>query len=314
MLRRILIGAMAMMLILSSLVSAQAAADMTLLDKTTAMEKFYYGTEQTGSLVDRINQLEKDVYGAATKDALMTKVDRIYSYTKENGSAAPSFVIRLNAMEWALNHSVTSQPAKARLEANEHVLLGNVGTSSFDDRLTKLTNLAYSDGQVNVVNTTINKDTLVKIKIVSPLSTKSSREGDTVVYQAADDVYVGGVLVIAKGAYGAGKVTKVEPPKNFGRDAELQISFDTIDGVDGTVVKTFMGDKAKEETKSLAKAAGATVAGIALLGPIGVVGGAFVHGQDIEIPANTQMFIQARDDTNLYGIQVTSQSDLVQQK
>lgn len=303
MLRKILIGMMVMVCMLSSLVSAQAVTEMTLLDKTVTMEKFYYGTEQTGSLVDRINQLEKDIYGAATKDALMTKVDRIYSYTKENGPAAPSFVIRLNAMEWALNHSVTSQSAKARLEANEHVLLGNVAASSFDDRLTKLTNLAYSNGQIDVGSTTLTKDTLIKIKIVSPLSTKTSRPGDAVVFQAADDIYTGGVLAIAKGAIGTGKVTKVEPPKNFGRDAELQVTFNTVEAMDGSVVKTVMGEKAKEETKSLAKAAGATVAGLAILGPVGVVGGAFVHGQDIEIPADSQMFIQLADDANVYGLQ-----------
>ncbi|MEN6565444.1 MAG: hypothetical protein ABFC57_04020 [Veillonellales bacterium] len=306
MLRKILIGTMLLLLMLSAAVSAEATTEVTLLDKTTAMEKIYYGTEQTGSLVERISKLEKDIYGTETKDALMSKVDRIYSYTKENGSMTPSFIVRLNGVEWALNHLVTGQPAKTRLENIERVLMGNTVAGSFDSRLTKLTKLAYADGQVNITKTTINKDTLFKIKVISPLSTKNSRVGDIVSYQAANDIYAGGVLVIAQGACGTGKVTKIEPRKNFGRDAEMQITFDTIEGVDGTVINTVMGEKAKEETKSLAKAAGATVAGMAILGPFGVVGGAFVHGQDIEIPAGTSLFIQASADTDLYGIQVSN--------
>ena len=97
-------------------------------------------------------------------------------------------------------------------------------------------------------------------------------------------------------------MTKVEPARNFGRDAKLEISFDSLEAMDGTSVETFLGEKAKEETKSMAKAAGATVAGMIILGPIGVVGGAFVHGQDLTIPAGTQLYIQTKTDTEVYGI------------
>jgi uncharacterized membrane protein len=222
-------------------------------------------------------------------------------YIKDNSSGTPSFAIKLNAVEWALTHDIAMQPVKTRLENLEKVMFGSPVQGSFDGRLTKLIKLAFPDGQIEVGSAAIAKDSLIKIKIMTKLDTKNSRPGDTVEFQAIDDVYANGLLVIGKGAPGVGRVTKVEPAKNFGRDAQMEIAFQSILTMDGTNLETFLGEKAKEETKSLAKAAGATVAGLVILGPIGIVGGAFVHGQDITIPAGTMLYIQTKADTEVYG-------------
>ncbi len=282
---------------------ANVAADKTVLDKVVAVEKFYYGTEMTGALVDRVSTLEKDIAGKETRSPLLTKVDTLYSSTFDNFVDEPSFLIQLNAVEWSLTHSVTTQPAKLRIENLERVLTGNASTGSLHDRLAKLLRLAYTDGKATISNVTVAKESLLKIKLVTPLSTRTSRPGDIVTFQAADDIYVDGNLVIPKGALGNGKVTKVEGARNFGRDAELQVSFDTIEAIDGTIINTILGDKAKAENKSLATAAGASIAGMAILGPIGIVGGAFVHGKDVNIPADAEMFIQTKDDASAYAIQ-----------
>lgn len=50
-------------------------------------------------------------------------------------------------------------------------------------------------------------------------------------------------------------------------------------------------------------AAGASIAGIALLGPIGIVGGIFVNGKDIDLPTGTESYIQTKTATNIYAIQ-----------
>lgn len=300
--RKSLIFLLVVMFAVSGLVSAQGASEMTVLDKAAAIERILYGAEQTGSLLERVNKIEKDMYGVETKDALVTKLDRVYAYVRDSSAAGPSFSLKLNAVEWLLSHNLTSQPAKARIENLERIMLGSPVVGSFDGRLDKLMKMSYPAGQLEVAAVAVAKDTLIRIKIVTPLDTRSSRVGDAVTFQASDDVYVGGLLVIGKGAYGTGKVAKIEPAKNFGRDAKLEVSFDSIDSMDGSKIDTFLGEKAKEETKSLAKAAGATVAGMVLLGPIGVVGGAFVQGQDITIPAGTELFIQTKNDSEVYGI------------
>ncbi|WP_346353565.1 hypothetical protein [Azotosporobacter soli] len=287
-----------------SLAAAQATQELTLLEKVGVTEKFFYGQDQTGSLVDRVTRLETDVYGVNSKNALTVKVERLYNYVKDSSIDAPSFLLKLNAVEWALAHTVTSGPAKNRLEQVEQSITGQIGTGSFEGRLDKLLKLAYTDGQIGATNATITKDTLVKIKLTSALDSKTAKAGDTVAFQAADDVLVNGILVIGKGAEGSGKVLKAEGAQNFGRDAQLQLSFDSLKTMDGKEIATVLGEKAKEQNKSMATAAGASIAGMAILGPVGIVGGIFVHGKEIKLPAGTEFFVQTKTDSEAYGIQV----------
>ena len=145
--------------------------------------------------------------------------------------------------------------------------------------------LAYgnSDTKTPLIATTIPVDTLVKIKLVTPLNTETSKVGDKVKFQASEDVIYNGQLIIAAGAPGEGVVTKVKSARNFGRNGEIDVDFQQIQAFDGTYIQTTLGDKAKKEIENLAMAAGASIAGIALLGPIGIVGGIFVNGKDIDL-------------------------------
>lgn len=303
--RKLLICLLAMLTVIMPIAAAQEmAADTTILAKMTAVEKIIYGSEQTGALIERLARMEKDIFGIEQKEALIARLDKLYDYTCVTSATAPSFVTSLNAVEWMLTHNVSADAGKARIESVERLMLGNAQTGTLDERLKRLSRLAYGDSHPTVTQVTVPKDTLVKIKITTPLDTRKSRPGDVVIFTAAEDVYADGMLVIARGAQGTGKVTKVEPAKNFGRDAKLEVSFDTIQAVDSTNVDTVLGDKAKEETKSLAKAAGATVAGLAILGPVGVVGGAFVQGKEVTIPAGSELYIQTKSEMDIYGIKV----------
>ena len=284
------------------LVFAEAVPDVAVLDKVIVVEKFFEGAEQTGPLVERINKLEKDLWGKESTGSLVSRVDKLYTYCRTNFDDAPSFLIKMNAVEWSLTHMVTTQPVRGRMENLERVLLGNASAGPFDDRLNQLLKLAYANGKLATNYVTLPKDSLVKIKTVTALSTRTSRAGDTILFQVVDDIYVDGSLVIAKGAQGVGKVNKVEGARNFGRDAQMQIGFDSVDAMDGSLVRTVLGDKAKAENKSLATAAGASVAGMLILGPVGIVGGAFVHGKDVNIPAGTEVYVQVQDQVSLHGI------------
>ena len=281
---------------------ANATADMAVVDKVVIVEKFFNGAEQTGALVERITKLEKELWGKEGTGSLVGRTDKLYTYCLITTDNAPSFAIKMNAAEWSLTHVLTTQSVKGRIENLEHVLMGSLSTGPFDERLDQLLKLAYANGKPAVKLVTVNKDNLLKVKLLSTLNTRTSRSGDVVAFQVNDDCYVDGSLIIAKGANGTGKIKKVEEAKNFGRDAQMEISFDTVEGIDGSIINTVLGEKAKLENKSLATAAGASVAGMVLLGPIGIVGGAFVHGKDVNIPAGTETYIQTKEETNIYGI------------
>lgn len=281
---------------------ASVTTEMAVVDKVVVAEKFFNGTEQTGALVERISKLEKDLWGKENTGSLVNRADKLYNYCLVTSEISPSFSIKMNAAEWSLTHGVTVQPIKTRIENLERVMIGNTSTGSYEERLSQLLKLAYTNGKPVVTKVTVNKDTLLKVKLVTPLNTRTSRSGDLVTFQVSEDMYVDGHLIIPKGAQGNGTVTKVESAKNFGRDAEIQIGFDTVVALDGSNIDTVLGEKAKMENKSLATAAGASVAGMVLLGPIGIVGGAFVHGKDIDIPAGAESYIQIKNQLELYGI------------
>lgn len=285
-----------------SLVFANVSSELAVIDKVVVVEKFFTGTEQTGALVERINKLEKDLWGKESTGALVNRVDKMYAYCKITTNNEPSFLIKMNAAEWSLTHMVTVQPIKTRIENLERVLMGNTASGSFDERLNHLLKLAYTSGKPGITSVTVEKDNLLKVKLVTPLNTRTTRSGDVVVFQVSEDIYVDGSLIIAKGAQGTGKIAKVEEAKNFGRDAQIQINFDTVEAIDGSIINTFLGEKAKQENKSLATAAGASVAGMIILGPVGIVGGAFVHGKEVNIPAGTETYIQVKEQVTLSGI------------
>jgi hypothetical protein len=305
MLRKIAAVVLFVCLSLTSAAFAQGAgSDMTAFDKLSNMERIYYGTEQTGALVERTGRLERDIYGSVTKDPLMMKIDRLYNYTRITSLSNPSFVLKLNAVEWNLMHSITTQSGKNRIDNLEKTLTGNSEPGAFDARLNHLLKSAYSNNQIDVAEASVKQDSLIKIKLVTPLSSKDNRAGDSFTYVVGEDVFDNGILVIAQGACGQGTVRAVDHSGSFGRDAKLKLTFDTVEAVDGTVLATVLGDKAKAKTSSLATAAGASAAGMVILGPVGIIGGAFVHGHDVVMPADTELYIQQKNDAAVYGIKI----------
>ena len=290
-----------------TMVAPGFAADITSLpaaDKISSMEKMLYGTEQAGSLIQRMDSLEDDVYGTVTADPILDRIDNMYDYLEgspSNGEA--SFATRLNVVEWRLNESMSGGPAKTRIEAAERLLNGQAQTGSLSGRLDQLLKLAsYENGVVPVQEVVLPKDSVIKIEFTQELTSKMNREGDPVYFKAADNLYVNDVLVLPKGATGVGTVKKVVQPGIFGKDARIDIEFTKIYGVDGTDIPVFVGDLAKQQAESIAGAAGATIGGMIILGPIGAVGGALVKGRSVTIPVGSTTFVQTTEDVSLQGV------------
>lgn len=293
------------------------AYDFNTLDSTNLQSKLLlveqsvYGQEQTGALLERINRLETDFYGKTSSptSVLSDRINTLYSTMFDN-SIRPSAITQMNGIEWFLSRQVSIKSLTDRLTTLETQIYGKPITGTLQKRMNDLAMLAYgSNTRTPLVSTTIPVDTLIKIKLVTPLNTETSKVGDKVKFQAAEDVIYNGQLIIAAGAPGEGVVTKVKGAQNFGRNGEIDVNFQQIQAFDGTTIQTTLGDKAKKEIENLAMAAGASIAGIALLGPIGIVGGIFVNGKDIDLPAGTESYIQTKTATNIYAIQTNLQDN-----
>ena len=279
-----------------------------LQSKLMLVEQSVYGQEQTGALLERISRLETDFYGKTSnpQTAISDRINTLYSTMFDN-SVRPSAITQMNGIEWFLSRQVSIKSITDRLTTLEAQIYGKPITGTLQKRMNDLAMLAYgnSDVKAPLVSTTVPVDTLIKIKLVTPLNTDVSKVGDKVKFQAAEDVIYNGKLIIAAGAPGEGVVTKVKSARNFGRNGEIDVNFQQIQAFDGTMLETTLGEKAKKEIENLAMAAGASLAGIALLGPVGIVGGIFVNGKDIDLPAGTESYIQTKVNTNIYAIQTT---------
>jgi hypothetical protein len=291
--------------LISSVGTAAADVPETVQAKLVAVETAMYGGEQTGAILDRINHLEKDYTDSYSTLGMMDRMDNLYATMFDN-TRKPSVLTQMNAIEWAIMHQVSMASVQDRVTNMEMVIQGKVKEGTYKSRIAALAKYAFGDAAIPLVQSAVPANTLVKIKLVTPIQTKVLKEGDTVKYQVAEDVIENGILLFAKGAPGEGVVTKSVPARNFGRNAEINIDFKTVKSVDGTTVDMFLGEKAKKEMQQLAMAAGASAAGMVLLGPVGIVAGIFVQGKNIDVPAGTEMYIQTKSDCTLYGIQTTT--------
>lgn len=291
--------------LISSMGTTLAATPDTVQDKLTAIETDTYGSEQTGALIDRISHLEKDYDGTHRTGSMMERVDALYSHLYDNTST-PSIMAQLNAVEWSVEHQVSMKPVQQRINEIETSIQGKTGTGSYRTRITKLAGYAFGSNTLPLTQVNVPANTLLKVSLVTPVNAKNLKVGDTIQYQVAEDVVENGMLLFAKGQPGVGTVTKVTQARNFGRDAEVVIDFKSTKAMDGTNVETFVGEEAKKKMESLAMAAGASLAGILLLGPIGVVAGIFVNGKNVNLPAGTELYIQTKTDTTLYAVPTTA--------
>ncbi len=281
-----------------------AGAAIPAAEKIANMETVLYGAPKEGSLLDRMDTIESEVYGVVTSDAILDRIDNMYEYLNgSEDSTEASFATRLNVVEWRFSESMSGGPAANRIGEVEKLLDGAVQTGSLATRLENLLVLASYDGGVVPVETAVlPKDSVIKVEFTEELGNRLNKEGDEVNFRVADNLYVNDVLVLPKGATGKGKVKKVVQPGIFGKDGRVDIEFSYVYAVDGSKIPVVLGDLAEQQAKTIAGAAGASIGGMVILGPVGVVGGAFVKGSSVVIPVGSITFVQTAEDTPIQGV------------
>ena len=128
--------------------------------------------------------------------------------------------------------------------------------------------------------------TRVGLQFLDTVASDKIQPGAKVRFRIAADVVQSRRVVIRAGAAATGTVTKVQRPGAFGQDASLVIGLVAVNGVDGRPIK--LNDVVVSKatlSKGRAGAAGASVAGMIVLGPIGLLTAALVRGNNVEVPA-----------------------------
>ena len=285
--------------------SAGAAEPTTINGRMDRIEEVVCGSVQNGALVDRIDAADAIVYGKGNKTAegLNERVGNLYADVVNSGSdAQPSISARINALEYYLNDEIRKESLETRLDDLENAVLGKSKTGALDERALALEEKIYGDKHPEMREVVLPAKTVFKVSLNESVSSKSSQVGDAVTFTVEEDVKVGNVIVLPRGSQGQGIVTKVEKPKSFGRSGNLDISFDQVFSLDDEVIPTVLGPEARDKLKWEAAAVGASAVGALALGPIGLVGGYFVKGSDVELSAGTKLYIETKNDATIKGL------------
>jgi len=72
------------------------------------------------------------------------------------------------------------------------------------------------------------RQTPVQLTLGRELSSATAHVGDEVNFEVSQDVIVGGITVIAKGAPGFGAVTEAEPKKRMGKTGKLDVAVNSV--------------------------------------------------------------------------------------
>lgn len=295
------------LLCLTCLVPAFAeemATSNTVAGKLETAESFLYGAVQTGSLVSRVDKMEMEMYGQKSTGSVMSRVDHLYNGLEgapANGKLSAATM--LNVIEWQFSDRMSTEAARERIGSLETQIFGTqYPKDTFSSRLNRLTKAAFSSGSLTSSTVVLPKDSLIKVKFMQDISSKTNQQGDSIDFIVDDNVYVGDALVLPKGSKGYGQIKKIVQPRIFGRDARIDLYFSHVVAVNGGAIPVTVGELAKQQAKTAAGAAGASIGGMVLFGPVGIVGGAFVKGSSVTIPAGTNTYVQVSEDTSVDGV------------
>lgn len=131
--------------------------------------------------------------------------------------------------------------------------------------------------------------TVVMLEFLQDVSTRQAKKGDEIKLRVYTDVVVNGKALIRQDAPARGVVTEVKKPGPFGKRSRLLLRLEDVKDVNGNQVRL---DPYSSGGRYRPEGAGASGAGLLVLGPAGIVGGAFIKGSHITIKEGTR--IQAK--------------------
>jgi hypothetical protein len=293
------------------------AADETLGDDGTPqqeslqkVETVVYGAPSGGGLFLRLARVERDLFGMELPGSLMERQQALLDFIEQGTSTQPSLVFKVGVAEWVTLSKVNpSLPLADRMSNLEIMLEGEPQTGPLSARLERILTKLLPNG-VHSANVQIPAATILKSAFSKTLTVRNVSKGDIVELAITEDCMVNGVLAVAKGGRVFAEVTKVKMPRSFGRPSEISVEFREAEVISGARVSVLLGPNAKKAMQidsGTIGAAGASIAGAVLLGPLGIAGGFLVRGSDKQIPAGSLVYVEATDNVSVVGYPISAQ-------
>ncbi|MBQ3646416.1 MAG: hypothetical protein IJM82_01155 [Synergistaceae bacterium] len=272
------------------------------------IEKIIYGYVAKGGLIERLSKVEEDLFGRSLPGTIAERHAAILNFLDTGTEDQPSMLFKLGVAEWVVDKKINaSEAAIKRLEALETNLTGSSrGGSPIVMRVESLLAALVMD-PITSVPVNVPANTVMKFRFMDELSPAISKAGDFVRLELTDDLIVNQHLVAPAGSLLITQVREVKRPRMFGVPGEVRLSFEELKPLGPQKPKVTVGEAAqnaiKEARKVGARGEGAivgagavSIAGAALLGPVGLVSGVFIRGNSIKIAAGSVTFLQTSED------------------
>lgn len=305
---RKIIAVLLAMLMVAVPTTGVLAQEGPLPDMLADAEQAIYGQDRSGSLIERISRLERDVYGEEEDGPLLVRVQNIHAYLTGARRGAASLAVQLNVVEYLVFQRLTTGTSLTqRIGELERGIYGNSQSGAIAERAANLVELFWPTGDINVRPVSVPEETLVKVRLLTEINSSRNDVGDRIAYRVVEDVKIDDRVVIPAGAQGEGRVTSVQRAGRFGQAGRVGINWGNATTFDMSEVKLAVSERAAEENQELAVAA--SVAGLVLLGPIGLAGGFLVQGRDHVVTVGTEFFVEVEREVDVLGLSLTPVRD-----
>ena len=286
-----------------------------------SIEQLIYGYVNKGGLIDRLSKVESDLFGRSLPGTIADRHAAILNFIETGTDEQPSMMFKLGIAEWVVDKKIhATEPAIKRLENLEVNLTGaSKAGNPIVMRVESLLATLIMD-PVTAQPVTLPGNTVMKFRFMDELSPATSKVGDFVRLELTDDVIVNQYLVAPAGSLLLTEVRDVKRPRMFGIPGEVRLSFNELKPLGPQRPAVTVGaasEKAlKDARKTGARGEGAivgagalSIAGAALLGPVGLVSGVFIRGNSIKIAAGSVTFVQTSGDITVsaYPIPISLQ-------
>jgi hypothetical protein len=141
------------------------------------------------------------------------------------------------------------------------------------------------------------EDTPVRIRLARTMSSRDARVDERVDFEVFEDIKVGNVVVVERGAMAIATVTEAHPKRRMGRAGKLNINIDYVRLVNGDKV-LLRAVKGGSGGNHIAAMTGAMVATSVVFFPAAPLF-LFMHGKDITLPKGTEVTAYVAADTAL---------------
>ena len=268
-------------------------------DRLASLEEICLTAPAPGSFADRLAALEIALIGKPGQGLYPERLVALEGLVLASQGSNPGLFFTVNCLEWSFRHQVSGLPLESRLTELERSIRGSVAAGTLRARAAALAAEFWGPNGHPVSNMYLSAGTLVRIRLLSEISSRSSQAGEVFPCEIAETVFQDGLVALPAGSAGDVRLVTIEPPGNMGRDAHLTLTFTPIRALDGTLVSVSAGPASIEANKTRRLAMRVTAAGMIILGPAGILTSLFVHGKDTVLAAGTELYVQTISVTSL---------------